>query len=119
MLSLILSRKCAAQTIPVDKEVLQYLFKESANAFYLRSDIVLCDSINEAQEQVITYKDSVIANCNERTSIKESQIAICELQNKELESTKGQLTKEVKKLKFISILTAIIGSISTGYFIFH
>lgn len=116
---LTLSKKCVAQTVPVDKEVLKYLFNESANAFYLRSDIVLCDSINSVQSDIIDTKDSIISNISESSRIKDSQIAICDMQNKEVSAQLEVQVKEVKKFKFIAILTAILGSITTGYFIIN
>ena len=119
LLCLILSKKCAAQTVPVDKDVLKYLFNESANAFYLRSDIKLCDSINSVQSDIIDTKDSLLSNANSKAELKDSQIAICEMQNKDLNAQLDVQTKEVKKFKILTWVVSIIGSISTAYFIVH
>ena len=119
LLSLTLSRKCAAQTVPVDKEVLKYLFKESSNAFYLRSDIKLCDSTIVVQDNIISTKDSLIGTCETKSFVKDVQISICEMEVNGLELQKKTLTKEVKKFKLLTYIVTIIGSISTAYFIIH
>ena len=119
LLSLTLSRKCAAQTVPVDKEVLKYLFKESSNAFYLRSEIKLTDSIIVAQDEIINSQDTLISICEAKSLVKDSQFAICEMEVNGLELQKKTLTKEVKKFKLLTYIVTIIGSISTAYFIIH
>lgn len=99
--------KCAAQ-IPVDKDVLNYLFSQSAKAYYLDKDIKLCDSINAYQKEILTSKDSIILGQSELINIRNSQNAICDMQLKSSQSENKKLSKKVSIFKFTTISVGIV-----------
>lgn len=119
LLSLILSKSCAAQTVPVDKEVLKYLFNESARAYYLDKDLKLTDSIIVAQNEIIDIKDSLLFDVNSKVNIKNSQIAICDKGLISANAENKKLSKKVTLFKVTTISVAIIGTISTIYTLFR
>lgn len=118
LLLLIVSKKCAAQ-IPVDKDVLNYLFSQSAKAYYLDKDVKLCDSINAYQKEILTSKDSIIMGQSELINIRNSQNAICDLQLITANAENKKLSKKVSLFKFSTISVTILGSITTLYALFH
>lgn len=107
LLLLTASKKCAAQ-IPVDKDVLNYLFSQSAKAYYLDKDVKWCDSVSTYQSGIILEKDSIILGQSEKLSIRISQNEICDLELKSSQSENKKLTKQVKILKPTGISLAVI-----------
>ncbi len=100
------SKKCAAQ-IPVDKDVLNYLFQQSAKAYYLEKDLKLIDSVIVAQKEVITYKDSVLRGQSESYAICETQKEICNFQLITANAENKKLSNKVTLFKITTLVTII------------
>jgi hypothetical protein len=118
LLLLTVSKKCAAQ-IPVDKDVLNYLFSQSAKAYYLDKDVKLCDSINAYQKETLTSKDSIIIGQSERLTIEKSKNEICDLQLITANAENKKLSKKVTLFKFSTISACIGGFTSSLYLLFR
>lgn len=118
LLLLTASKKCAAQ-VPVDKDVLNYLFSQSAKAYYLDKDVRLCDSINAYQKEILTSKDSIIIGQSERIAICVSKNEITNLELKSSQSENKKLSKKVTLFKFSTIAVCVAGFTSTLYFLFR
>jgi hypothetical protein len=118
LLLLTVSKKCAAQ-IPVDKDVLNYLFSQSAKAYYLDKDITLCDSINAYQKEILTSKDSIIIGQSERLTIEKSKNEICNLELITANAENKKANRKVKFFKFTTVAACIGGFTSTLYLLFR
>ena len=119
MLTLILCKKCVAQTVPVDKEVLNYLFSQNAKAFYLEKDVKLCDSIVDHQQSIVKSKDSLISNRNEAIRISQFENDLCNIDlNLHIKECK-KANRKVKFFKLTTITSIVIGAISSTYLLFH
>src|SRR5574343_391644 len=99
LMLLTVSKKCAAQ-VPVDREVLNYLFSQSAKAYYLDKDVKLCDSINSYQKDILTSKDSIIMGQSERIAICDSRNEITNLELKSSQNENKSLSKKLSLFKF-------------------
>lgn len=114
--------KCAAQDttkVPTDKAVLRYYYTELEKAKFLRKDTAELHGIIKEKEKQLYLKDSLNIIANEKLSIKESEKNICYKEREVLSNDNSNLSAKVKKLKFLSLITAIVGSITTIYFVIH
>lgn len=118
LLSIVLN-KCVAQTVPTDKEVLNYLFKESAKAYYLQKDTANLSKEIAFKDQQLVHKDSLISNRNKALTLCENQSELIQSQLLLSEKQKKALTKKVNLFKFTSISIAIIGTITTFLALFR
>lgn len=111
-------KKCAAQTI-IDDDVLKYLLGRSAKAYYMEKDIKLCDSTLYYQQSIVALKDSIILGQSESFRMSQFENELCNVELKSSQNEKKKLHKKISFFKFTTISTAIIGSISTLYFLIH
>lgn len=118
LLLLIASKKCAAQ-IPVDKDVLNYLFQQSAKAYYLDKDIKLCDSTIYYQQSIVKLKDSIILGQSHGILIEKSHNEMCNIELITANAENKKANRKVKFFKFTSISVAILGLTTTVYALFH
>lgn len=105
--------KCAAQTVQTDTAVLKYLYKEAANAYYLKKDTANLNNIIILKDNIIVSKDSLISNRNEAIGIANNYTKLKELQIESSEKEVKSLTKKVAVFKTVSISVAILGAITT------
>lgn len=109
---MIVSKNCAAQTIPTDTTVLKYLYKEAASAYYLRIDTTLRAKESKMKDSLLVIKDGQISNRNEALTVCDFEL---DLKKSELQSTENQLKSKTKEANKFQILAKIFAS-TTGIF---
>lgn len=77
------------------------------------------DSTINIQQKIITNKDSLITNRDEALQVCEAEKEITQLEVDGLTKENKSIKKKVSFFKYTTIGAAIIGSISTVYFILH
>ena len=112
--TLILCKVSAAQSVPVNKEVLNYLLERNAKAVYLEKDLKLTDSIIVAQKEIITHKDSLLINRNEALRISQNENEMC---NAELKSSQSENKKANRKVKFFKFTTVSVAILSIAQYV--
>ena len=116
---LILYKRCAAQSVQVDKDVLNYLFNQNAKTFYLERDVKMCDSIVYYQQSIVKSKDSLILNRNEAFRISQYENDLCNIDlNLHIKECK-KANRKVKFFKLTTVAAIVIGAISCTYLLFH
>lgn len=111
---------CKAQdSINTPKIVLEYLYKQDIKAQYLEKDTVNLKEIIASKDSIIDVCSSQIENRQKAIDIQNEQIGI---QNVQIDLLSSENKKECRKVvlwKGLTLLTGIVGSVSTVYFILH
>jgi hypothetical protein len=111
--------QCDTSSICTKKVVLKYFYEQDVKAGYLAKDLKLTDSIIVAQKDILTYKDSIILGQSEAFRISQSEKELCDYALKSSQSENKKLSNKVTFYKITNMVTIIVGSISTLYFLIH
>ena len=108
---------CKAQdSINTPKIVLEYLYKQDIKAQYLEKDTANLKEIIAQKDSVIDVCNSQIENRQKAIDIQNEQIGIQNVQIDLLSSENKKERKRVVLWKGLTLLTGLLGSVSTFYF---
>jgi hypothetical protein len=108
---------CKAQdSISTPKIVLEYLYKQDIKAQYLEKDTASLKEIIVSKDSIIDVCNSQIANRQKAIDIQNEQIGLQQVQIDVLSSEAKKERKKVILWKGITLITGLVGSISTVYF---